>query len=152
MASCLVAVCAGVAVAVTGNFSNCQGSASYCERVQEATKHTSYGLLIAATVANILFLPPLATLFVYVLIELLTGRAGEDQPDANTYELRADGQTEESDGQNEANDDACIEFEDCKAVKFDIKKLRSLSIPAALMLGLTFVCFTISLIGSEWIT
>ena len=144
-------MCSGVAFAVTGSFSNCHGSVSQCEQVQEANKHTSYGLMIAATIAAVLFFPPLATLFVYALIEILTGRAGEDQPDTNTCELQATNcnqlQTEEPDGQN---DDGCIEFPDHKAVNFDIKKLRSLSVPAAVMLGLTFLCFTISLVGCEW--
>lgn len=154
-------LCAGVGVAVTGSdsYNNCQGNTSFCLGIQEQTKHTSYGLMTAASVVTVLFFPAIATVLAYFLLELVSGRAGRAKVPTNSLELQsreveqADQNelepTEQAD-QDEATEGKELEFHDYKATKLDQRKLKELTFGAGVMLFFAMVCFTLTLVGGQW--
>ena len=151
-------MCAGVGVTLTGsnNYNNCKENASFCEQMHEQARRTSFGLMTAASVVTFLVFPAVTTVVAYFLLELVSGRAGK-VPSLKMLFKKLTGHggvlltatLDEDFGHDEELQ--ALEFHDYKVKKVDRKKLQKLSVGPGVVLYFAFICFTLTLIGGQWI-
>ena len=112
--------------------------------------------MTAASVVTFLVFPAVTTVVAYFLLELVSGRAGK-VPSLKMLFKKLTGHggvlltatLDEDFGHDEELQ--ALEFHDYKVKKVDRKKLQKLSVGPGVVLYFAFICFTLTLIGGQWI-